>query len=527
MGSRRTSTSSASVRAAVACLAASGLVLVSCTTGGNDPSAEADRTFDIGIGVDLDTVDPAQMTTTTVQNVVDYGVETLTKLDKDGKVQPRLAESWKTSSDGKVLTLTLRDDVTFHDGTKLDAEAVKYNLDRILDPKVQVPIRAVYEVISKVTATDATTVRLDLDHPDPNLINNLSTTVSGILSPDSTKKNGNSYTNIVKPVGTGPYTFVDLKKGDQAVFKKYADYWGKKPFYDRVVFHIVPEGNSREALLRSGQADMIMNPPVSDLEALDKDDAIDVLKAPSDRSVFVAFNNSRPPFNDKKVRQALNYAVDKKSIADKVLFGAVDTMNSPLAASLNGYCEVGDYPFDQKKAKQLLADAGVDKLTVTFGTPTGRYLQDKQAAQAIAANLKDVGVTAKVRTADWPSYQAATATPKDKQEFDLHLLGWAPGSLDAPTQFQMFQRSQWPPNGLATSFYTNPKVEPLIAKGNRELDADKRNKMYCDAQKLIWDDAPWLFLWSQTLVLAHSSDVTGISYIPNEKFDTIYAKPAQ
>lgn len=507
--------------------AATALVLASCTTGGQSGGGQEDKTFDIGIGVDLDTVDPVQMTTTTVQNVVDYGVETLTKLDKNAKIQPGLATSWETSEDGKTVTFQLRENVKFADGEPFNAEAVKFNLDRLLDPKVKVPIRANYEVIEKVTVEGEHEVSLQLAHPDPNLINNLASTIAGILSPASIEKDGNKYTNVVKPVGTGPYEFVSFRKGDRATYEKNPDYWGKKPYYDKVVFHIAPEGNSREALLKSGQADMIMNPPVSDLKALDQDESIEVLRAPSDRTVFVAFNNSRPPFDDKKVRQAFNYAVNKKSIAEKVVFGAVNVVDSPFASSLNGYCEAGSYAYDPEKAKQLLAEAGVKNLEIKFGTPSGRYLQDKQAAQAIAANLKDVGVTANVRTTDWPSYIANTSAPKDKQPYDMHLLGWAPGALDAPTQLQMFQKSQWPPKGLASAFYTNPKVESLIKKANVELDEQKRNAMYCEAQKLIWDDAPWLFLWSQTLVLAYSSDVTGISYIPNEKFDTIYAKPAE
>lgn len=506
--------------------AATALVLTACTTGGKSPGP-SDRTFDIAIGVDLDTVDPAQQTTTTVQNVVDYGVETLTKLDKNGQVKPDLATSWQTSNGGRVLTFHLRKGVKFADGTAFDAQAVKFNLDRLLDPKVKVPIRANYQVISKVTVVDPSTVRLDLKYPNPTLVNNLGITIAGIVSPASVKKDGNSYTNIVKPVGTGPYKFVSLKKGDQAVYEKNDGYWGRKPYYDKVVFHIVPEDNSREAMLKSGQADMIMNPPVADLQALGQDGKIDVLKAPSDRTVYVAFNNSKPPFDDKRVRQAFNYAVDKKSIAAKVLFGAVNVLDSPLASSVNGYCKAGSYPYDPKKAKQLLAQAGVKKLTVTFGTPTGRYLQDKQAAEAIAANLKDVGVTANVRTMDWPSYLAATQSSKAHSTFDMHLLGWAPGALDAPTQFQMFQKADWPPNGLATDYYTDPQVESLVAKGNKELDETKRNQMYCAAQKRIWSDAPWLFLWSQTLVLAYSNDVTGVSYVPNEKFDTVYAKPAK
>lgn len=515
---------------ATASLLAGLLAVAGCTTGGGggpDSSGSGGGTFDIAIGVDLDTVDPAQQTTTTVQNVIDYGLETLTRLDKNGKVQSGLAKSWETSKAGRVLTLHLRKGVKFHDGTDLTAKAVKFNLDRILDPKVKVPIRASFEVIDKVEAVGKSTVRLHLKYPDPNLINNLGITIAGILSPKSVEKGGNTYKNIVKPVGTGPYEFVTFKKGDRVVYKKYDDYWGKKPYYDKVVFHIVPEGNSREAMLRSGQADMVMNPPVSDLKSLQQNSDLDVLKAPSDRSVFVAFNNSRPPFDDPQVRRALNYAVNKKAIAKKVIFGAVNVMDSPLAASVNGYCSVGKYEYNPKKAKSMLADAGMQKMSIVFGTPSGRYLQDKQAAQAIAADLNEVGVKAKVQTMDWPSYQAATSAPKNRQKFDMHILGWAPGALDAPTQFQMFQRAEWPPHGLATAFYSNKKVESLIANGNRELNEDKRNKSYCQAQKLIWRDAPWLFLWSQTLVLAYSSDVAGVSYIPNEKFNTIYAHPAK
>lgn len=514
-------------RVALTAVLAGALAVSACTTGGGGGGGgAADKTFTIGIGVDLDTVDPVQQTTTTVQNVVDYGVEALTKLDKNGKVQPSLAKSWDTSEDGKTMTFKLREGVKFQDGTDFNAKAAKFNLDRLLDPKVEVPIRANYEVITKVNAPDPTTLEVELKNPSPNLPLFLSSTISGMISPDSVEKQGNSYKNIVHPVGTGPYSFVKFKKGDQASYEKFGDYWGKKPYYDKVNFNIVPESNSREAMLRSGQADMIMNPPVSDLEALQKDPELDVLQAPSDRTVFTAFNNSRPPFDDKRVRQALNYAVDKESIAEKVIFDAVDVVDSPFASSLDGYCKAGSYDYDPDKAKQMLADAGAKNLTITMGTPSGRYLQDKQAAQAIAANLREVGVTVKVRTTDWPSYIANTSAPKGEQPYDMHVLGWAPGALDAPSQLQMFQKSQWPTNGLASAFYTNPKTESLIAKGNVELDDAARNKMYCDAQKQIWSDAPWLFLWSQTLLLAHSSDVKGISYIPNEKFDTIYARPA-
>ena len=517
--------------ATTAVVAVGVLVLTSCTTSGTgdtstSPGAAAGGgTFNIGIGVDLDTLDPAQQTTTTVQNVLDYGLETLIKFDQKGKVKPDLAESWETSADGKALTLHLRKGVTFQDGTTFDATAAKFNLDRLTSGKVKVPIGGAFKVVGSVVATDTSTLTINLKYPDPNLLQNLGITTSAIISPDSATKNGNTFENIVTPVGTGPYQFVKFQKGTQLTYKRYDKYWGAKPYYADVAFKIIPEANSREAGLRAGQLQMIMNPPVTDLVALKATAGLATLSAPSDRSIFVAFNSSKAPFDNPKVREAFNYAVDKEAIIKSVLFGTTNLMDSPLPTSLNGYCKAGEYKYDPAKAKQLLAEAGASNLSITFGAPTGRYLQDQQAAQAIATNLRAVGVTVKVSTMDWPSYQATMQDPKGP--FDMHMLGWAPGALDAPTQFQMFQKASWPPVGLATALYSNPKVETLLSEGAKELDATKRNDQYCEAQKLIWADTPWMFLWSQTLSLAYQSDIAGISYTPNEKFDTVYAKPAK
>lgn len=516
--------------ATTALAAASVLVLTSCTTAGNGDSSSADGaksggTFNIGIGVDLDSLDPAQQTTTTVQNVLDYGLETLVKFDQDGKIIPGLAETWEASKDGKVLTLHLRKGVTFQDGTAFDAAAAKFNLDRISGGKVKVPIGAAFTVVDTVEATDASTLAINLKYPDPNLLYNLGITTSAIVSPDSVTKDGNTFANITTPVGTGPYKFVKFQKGTQLTYKRYDNYWGKKPYYSGVEFQIIPEANSREAGLRSGQLQMIMNPPVTDLAALKSTAGLATLKAPSDRSIFVAFNTAKAPFDNPKVREAFNYAINKEAIIKSVLFGTTSVMDSPLPSSLNGYCKVGAYAYDPAKAKKLLAEAGAGNLSITFGAPTGRYLQDKQAAQAIATDLRAVGVKVKVSTMDWPSYQATMQDPKGP--FDMHMLGWAPGALDAPTQFQMFQKASWPPVGLATARYSNPTVETLLSEGAKELDKTKRADQYCQAQKLIWADAPWMFLWSQTLSLAYQSDIAGISYTPNEKFNTVYAKPAK
>jgi len=521
--SRRRRLSLASGMLAVALTAAS------CTTGGSSDvggSGSSDKTFDVAVGIDLDTLDPPQMTTTTVANLVDYSVETLTKLAKNGQTVPGLATSWDLSGDDKTLTLQLRKGVKFQDGTPFDAKAVKFNLDRLLDPKVESPQRAPYESISSVDTIGDSTVKLNLSHPDPALVSALSASSAGIISPKSINAPGNSYTNVTHPVGTGPYSFVSYQQGDSVHFKKFDDYWGPKPYYENVVFHIVPEAATRESLVLSGQDEMAVLPPVADLQQLQQSDDTNVLMAPSDRTIFMAFKTPGDTFNDPTVRQAINYAVNKQAIIQNILFGAAEPMTAPVAPSVEGYCNVGSYPFDPKKAEAMLSKAGVKKVTITVGTPTGRYLQDKEATDAIAGNLRDVGLKVQIRTMDWASYLGAVDVPASQQPFDMHLLGWAPAFLDASQQMLQFRTDQAPPNGLATSLYSNKQVDALSNAANTEMNSQQRNADFCKAWKTIWNDAPWLFLWVQKYPIVYSSDVTGVSYLPNEKFNAVYAKPA-
>jgi peptide/nickel transport system substrate-binding protein len=271
---------------------------------------------------------------------------------------------------------------------------------------------------------------------------------------------------------------------------------------------------------------MIILPPVSDLEALQNNQDVEVLVAPSDRTIFIALDFQDPLLNNKQTRQALNYAVDKQTIVDNVLFGAAEVLDAPMAPSLFGYCETGSYDYDPDRARQLLAESGAEGATLDLLTPSGRYVQDAQAAEAIAGYLREVGLTVNVSTSDFPSFLSRVNAPRSETTVDMHLLGWAPAYLDADFQMQMFRQATHPPAGLATSFYTNPEVEQLLAQADVEIDPDTREELYCDASNIIWDDAPWIFLWTQSFPIVHSADVTGIGSTPTEKFDAIYARPA-
>ena len=511
-----------------AAVAALGLLVSACTI--SDPAAPAgkgaDSTFSVAVGIDPDTFDPAGQTTTTVQNMVDYMVETLVKVDADGKVNGLLADKFETSADGLTITLGLQKNVKFHDGTPFNSAAVVFNLERITSPGLKVPLGSPYKVIQSVTAVDDSTVKITLTRPSPGFVRALSVTTAGMISPASISADGNTNVKYQKPVGTGPYVYGKYTAGETFSVTKFADYWGKKPYYQTVNFRIVPEAATRESLLLAGQVNMILLPPVSDLQSLQKNDKVKVLLAPSDRTIFIALDNEDPVLSKKAVRQALNYAVDKKAIVKNVLFGAGEVLDAPMAPSLFGYCKTGSYDYNPAKAKQMLADAGAAGARLDLLTPSGRYVQDAQAAEAIAGNLRDVGLTVNVTTSDFPSFLARVNAPHSQNTVDTHLLGWAPAYLDADFQMQMFRKSTIPPAGLNTSFYTTPQVEALLAKADVETDPGTRQQLYCDASKVIWDDAPWIFLWTQSFPIVHSTGVTGIGSTPTEKFDAIYAHPA-
>jgi peptide/nickel transport system substrate-binding protein len=452
--------------------------------------------------------------------------ETLVRIDEKGVLQPLLAKDWSVSDDGLTVTFDLRQGVTFQDGTPFDADAVKWNIERTLDTDLKVPQRAPLTPIASVDAVDASTVVLHLSQPAPALVSAMSNTTSAMLSPASVDAEGNSYDNVTHPVGTGPYAFDSRAKGERLVVQRNDAYWGEKPYYDQVVFQIVPEATTRESLLLAGQAEMILLPPAADLPALTNNPRVNVLLAPGDRTVFIAINTTNGVLADKRVRQALNYAVDKQAIIDGVLFGAADELDAPMAPSLFGYSKLGAYAYDPEKAKALLQEAGVAQGTpIDMITPTGRYLQDFQATQAVAGYLRDVGLEPSVRTMDWPSYVATILKPPGENDTQLHLLGWAPSYLDASQQMLQFWSTQSPPNGLATSFYSNPQVDDLIVAASQEVDSSKRADLYHQAAKLVWDDAPWIFLWTQRFPIAYSADIDGVGSIPNEKFSAIYAHP--
>src|SRR3989449_6551857 len=321
------------------------------------------KTLRIAVGIDADTLDPAGQTTTTVANMVDYVYETLVRADyAAGKVAPQLATSWTVSRDGLTYLFRLRQGVTFQDGTPFDAEAVKFTFDRLLDLKTRVPLRFLVDTIKEVQALDPFTVRFQLSKPSPMLLSNLTYTTTAIISPVAAQRIGAP--NLVRDAtgaGTGPYAFKEWVRGTHILVTRSPSYWGKAPVFDEVMFRVVPDAGTRETMLLAGDVHMVMLPPAPDVRRLRQNPNVTLVQAPTDRVIFIGLNTQWGPLRDARVRQAFNYAINKRAILTSVLFDLGTVVDSPCPAGMFGHdpVQAGGGPVNPDKVKLILVFAGL------------------------------------------------------------------------------------------------------------------------------------------------------------------------
>lgn len=520
-------------RRVFALLLLAGLLVAACgssPSGGQGSGPKKGGTLTVAIGIDPDTLDPQAQTTTTASQIVLMMVETLVKINTQGQIVPGLATKWQAAANGLSYTFTLRQGVQFSDGESFDAQAVVTSLDRVNSATTYKAQPGVLTDISNIVAVDADHVRVDLKTPFAPILPALTQATSGILAPKSLTQDHNSLATVVDPIGTGPYMLTDRLKSDHMTLARNPHYWGPAPNYATQIYKVVPEDASRESLVKAGQAQVAALPPANDLPALRNDSSVKVIMGQSDRSIFVNIDTQDPhvpQLQNPKVRQAMNYAVNKQAIIKSVLFGAGSEATAPVSPSLFGYCQTGPYAYDPSKAKQMLQQAGAEGLTLRMGSPQGRYIEDYNAAQAVAGDLRAVGLNVQLgNPPDWPTYIATTDVPAAQEPYDISLAGWAPPYLDASEGLVPFQKANWPPVGSNGSWYTDPKTEASVLSGNAGLSTTQRKTDYCTALKQIWQDAPWIFLHYQKAPLITTTAVTGVTTLPNEQFNTVYASPA-
>ncbi len=484
--------------------------------------AEIDQLV-IGIGVDADTLNPHEQTTSLFMNICELIFDTLVYQTPDAKLEPRLAEKWEVSDDGLTYTLHLQKGVKFSDGTPFNAKVLKQSLDMLLDKKRRVPLRFTISMLKESIVVDEYTIQLKLKYPFAPFMPTLSMFIAAPLSPAGLEKYGDDFRQ--NPVGAGPYKLEKWVKGDSITLVRNDGYYGPKPNVKKLIFKVVPEAATREAMLRSGQIDICYKPLPSNVAALKADSSIAMDMPLDTRTIFMGMNYQKGITKNKLVRQAFNYAVDKKAIVSKILFDTAEPMEGPSSPIMFGYHKMDNqYDYNPDKARALLKKANFDfSKTIAMRTPNGRYLFDKQISEAVQAYLQAIGVKVQLRTYDWPTYVAGLLKPLDKTELEVFLLGWGPMFLDADgVLFGQFHSSVNPPKGLGAAFYSNPEYDKAIEATRLEQDTKKRDALFKKASEIVWDDCPWIWLHTEKFVIAYKNKIKGLVVTPTEKFYPTY-----
>jgi ABC-type transport system substrate-binding protein len=449
------------------------------------PAPSRGRTLTIAESADITNLDPALTGGDNSTAVKDLIYASLVDQTPTGEIRPDLAVSWKVN--GTVWTLALRRGVKFQDGTPFNAQAVKAHYDRLFGPENPRRASDWRPFLDRVEVVDDYTIQFVTKYPDPFFLQRLAGS-SEIESPDAFKKYGKDIAR--NPVGAGPFRLVEWTPDVRVVIARNDDYFGDKTYLDQVIFRPVPEAGARAIALESGDVQLADAISPEDMPRLRSNPNLTLDTVTTVGQLTVGMNNTKKPFNDVRVRQALNYAVDRPALARGVYQGLAEVPPGAVAIFAIGYAAVQSFPFDPAKAKELLAEAGYPNgFSATFMGTHGVMSKDFEMMQAIQQMLRRVGVTVSIQTAEWARYLQLVNIPPDKSPLELWLDGWADDNATNLLQ-QRFGCDFMRPKGVNLHGYCNPDVDALVTQAARTMDATQRNMYLKAAQTLIQRDAP-------------------------------------
>jgi glutathione transport system substrate-binding protein len=479
------------------------------------PGLAGERVITIAQYADADRLDPQDTNDNASFSIEKPILEGLIGFNEKMQQIPQLAERWDASADAKVYTFYLRKGVKFHDGTPFNAAAVKANFDRVRNPENKLRRYTLYKIISQIEVIDDSTVRFTLTEPFGAMIATFAHPAGAINSPTAVQKYGKDY--MKNPVGTGPYKFVEWVPNDHITLVRNPDYWDKTndAKVDRIIVKPVPEDGTRIAMLQKGDAQFINPVPYSMAELVKKDKNLSLAESESVYTFWVAMNAQKKPFSDVRVRQAMNYAINKDAIIKAVLRGHGKPADSPLAPQVWGYTPVKTYPYDPAKAKALLAEAGYPNGFKTLLRGVAQT-DPKEIMVAIQGQLKQVGVDVEIAALPAAALSADRFKPLEENRGEMDYAGWSPSTGDADWGIRpLLTKDNWPPSNFTIGFYTNPKLEEQVKIALQTADPAKRKAAYAEAQKIIMDDCPWVFLWVNHVLGGSRANVSGISIQPD------------
>jgi len=468
------------------------------------------QTLRIGLAEDPDMLDPTMARTFVGRIVFSALCDKLIDVDEKLNIVPQLATSYTWAPDGKALTMKLRSDVTFHDGEKFDAAAVKFNIER--HKTLQGSNRSgELRPVTSVDVIDPTTVRLNLNAPFSPLLAALADRAGMMVSPKAAQNNANF---AAAPVCSGPFKFVERVAQDRIVFEKYANYWNKDAIhFNRVVYTPIPDATVRLANLRSGQLDFIERVATSDVAKLATEPRFKISKITEVGYQGITINlgksdkaQANPLGKDNRVREAFELSLDRQGIVQVAMDGEAVAGNQWVPPSSSFYTKSNPVPKrDVAKAKALLQQAGIPNPSFTLMTPTTSDAQ--KIAQVVQAMAKEAGFDVKIQSTEF----ATSLNLADKGDFDAYVLAWS-GRADPDGNVYSFLACKQP---LNYSGYCKPEVDALLNEARSKQNVADRLKAYEQVNKFAQTDNPILYLYHRNWLWAYNAKLTGVREVPD------------
>ena len=452
------------------------------------------------IGGDPDQLDPHTTTSSFAFTVLENVYDTLVQPGDDLTPEPALAESWEVSDDLLTWTFTLRDGVTFHDGSPLTADDVVASYERIAEEGANAFRLGAVEAYD---APDELTVVMELNRPAPNLLDQIGAFKGMAVAPASAIDAG---TLGDEPIGTGPFAFVSFTPGDSVVLEANPGYWGEGPFLDGVEFRVIPDESVKVTNLETGEVDWIDSVPPQQLDQLEADDQIVLGRVAGNDYWYLSLNNEREPFDDPDVRRAIAFALDIETITEAAKFDAATPNETAIPETSFWYFDYAPFGQDLDEAQRLLDEAGVDDLTIDLMV-TSEFPETVTSAQVIASQLAEIGIDVEIRTEDFSTWLA----DQGDGQFDAFALGWL-GNID-PDDFYYAQHHST--GGFNFQGFADDEVDELLDAARVETDQDTRKELYDQAAARIVDLASYIYFYNPEILEAWSPSVSGYETRPD------------
>jgi peptide/nickel transport system substrate-binding protein len=483
------------------------VALVACLASG----ALVAQTLRIGLAEDPDVLDPTLARTFVGRIVFAALCDKLFDIDENLAIVPQLATAYEWAPDNKALTIKLRSGVTFHDGEKMDAAAVKYSIERH-KTMAGSNRRGELAPVASVDVVDPLTVRLNLSAPFAPLLAQLADRAGMIVSPKAAQAEGDKFG--AKPVCAGPFKFVERVAQDRIGVERFPNYWNKGEIHiDRIVYLPIPDSTVRLANLRSGQLDFIERLAPSDVPQLKSDARFKIAKITEIGYQGITINVGKSDIaqktalgRDPRVREAFELALDRDGIVQVVMDGEAVIGNQWVAPTNAFYAKNVPIPKrDVARAKALLKEAGVPNPEITLMTPT--TADGQRIAQVVQAMVKEAGFDVKIQSVEF----ATSLDMADKGQFDAYVLAWS-GRADPDGNIFSFDGCKQP---LDYAGYCKPEVDDLLNKSRTARDPAERKKLYAELAAIVLKDRPIVYLYHRHWLWAYANKLSGLRTIPD------------